>query len=55
MPKLASTAPVEDDALELVPARRKLALETLHEDAEVRSRCGGVHLGDEQDSHRGII
>ena len=41
--------------LGLVPARRQLALESLHEDTEIGRRRRRVHLGDEQDAHRGII
>ena len=55
MPKLPAAAPVEHDALDLVPARGQLPLEALHEDAEVR--CGGrrIHLRDEKNAHRRII
>ena len=55
MTQLAAAAPIEHGALELVPPRGELALEPLHEDAEVGRRRGGIHLGDEQDAHRRII
>jgi hypothetical protein len=53
--QLGAAAPVEHDALELVPALGERALEALDEDAEVGRRSRGVHLGDEQDPHRRII
>ena len=53
--QLAAAAPVEHDPLDLVPARRQLALQALDEDAEVGRLGGGVHLRDEEDAHRRII
>jgi hypothetical protein len=53
--QLAAAAPVEHDALELVPAGRQLPLEPLDEDAEVGRRGRGIHLGKEEDAHRRII
>ena len=53
--QLAAAAPVEHDPLELVPARRERALESLDEDAEIGRRSGRIHLGNEQDAHRRII
>ena len=53
--ELRAAAAVEHDALELVPARSERPLEPLDEDAEIGCRRGGVHLGNEQDAHRGII
>jgi hypothetical protein len=55
MPQLAAAAAVDHHPRELVPARRQLALEPLHEDAEVGRRRRGIHLGDKEDAHRRII
>jgi hypothetical protein len=52
---LAAAAAVDHDPFELVPALGQLALEPLHEDAEVRCGLGRVHLRDEEDAHRRII
>ena len=53
--QLAAAAPVEHDPLDVVPARGQLPLQPLDEHAEIRRRCGRVHLRDEQDAHRRII
>jgi hypothetical protein len=53
--QLAAAAPVEHDPFDEVSPRRQLALQALDEDAEVRGRRRGVHLGDEEDAHRRII
>ena len=51
MPPLPAAAAVEHDSLDRVPERGELALEALHEDAEVGLRGRRVHLRDEQDAH----
>jgi len=45
-----ASASVDDGALDLVPARKKLALEIRDEDSEVRIVRARVHLGNEQDA-----
>jgi hypothetical protein len=50
MPPGATSAPIDDRALELVAARAELVLEALDEDPEVRVVRPRVHLGDEEDA-----
>jgi hypothetical protein len=53
--ELAAAAAIENDPLDHVAACGELALEPLHEDAEVGRRSGRIHLRDEEDAHGRII
>jgi hypothetical protein len=55
VPQLPAAAPIENDALDLVPACGQRPLETLYEDAEVGRGGRRIHLRDEEDAHRRII
>jgi hypothetical protein len=47
----APVPPVDDGALDLVPALEQLVLEVRDECSEVRRIRAGIHLGDEEDAH----
>ena len=51
---LAAAAPIENRALDLVPARDELFLQSAHEHAEVGIGRPRIHLRDEQDPHRQV-